>query len=793
MIRLIIAALLPVGAAIGLYFLNNTTFFSKISEGKKQIIYGIVFGILAILGTEYGIPMNGAQVNCRDASVMTAGLLFGAPAGIIAGLIGGIERWIAVAWGIGTFTRTACTISTIMAGFFTAFLRKHMFEDQKPTWILSLASGFIIEVFHMSMVFITNMHVPLQALEVVRACTLPMVTANGLSTMIATLALQLISGTVHVKKVEQPHISQSIQRKLFLTVLAAFVVTSLFVYQLQTSIAKNETDSTLERSIDEIIADIHDAADKNMIDVCRTIEKELTLDGLHSTALRHNVSEINVVNKDGVIVESTTPEFVGYDMNSGSQSAEFMCLLKDTHEFIQEYAPISYDVTVWRKYAGVSTADGFLQIGFDAEQSKQSIDTQVQGITKNRHVSTNGFIFIADAKLDIVSAPDEMEPEMISRFSHEMMSRPSQRTNKQEIDGTTYYCRYDKMEGYFVVAVLPETEAMQMRNMVIYSNTFMEVFVFGIMFAVIYLLLKRVVVDQILKINKSLTIITGGNLNEVVDVRTNQEFASLSDDINSTVNTLKGYIAEEAARIDKELTFARNIQMSALPKVESFPKRKSFDIFADMDPAKEVGGDFYDFYYSHENTLNFLVADVSGKGIPGAMFMMRAKTELKSQTDADLPLSEVFTRGNAALCEGNDAGMFVTAWQGSLDLKTGRVTFANAGHNPPLVRHQNGQFEYLRSKVGFVLAGMEGVRYKEQELQLEKGDILYLYTDGVPEATNAKEVLYGDERLKAAINSHEFTSMKELCEYIKNDVNRFVGDAPQFDDMTMVAIRYFGE
>ncbi|MCQ2419319.1 MAG: SpoIIE family protein phosphatase, partial [Clostridia bacterium] len=190
--------------------------------------------------------------------------------------------------------------------------------------------------------------------------------------------------------------------------------------------------------------------------------------------------------------------------------------------------------------------------------------------------------------------------------------------------------------------------------------------------------------------------------------------------------------------------------------------------------------------------LHFLVADVSGKGIPAAMFMMRAKTELKSLTEADIPLNDVFTTGNRALCEGNDAGMFVTAWQGSIDLETGMVQYANAGHNPPLVRHENGQFEYLKSRAGFVLAGMDTIRYQTNELQLSPGDIIFLYTDGVTEATNAENQLFGEDRLLNAINTKDYSSMQELCEFIKSEVEDFVAGAPQFDDITMVALKYIG-
>lgn len=230
----------------------------------------------------------------------------------------------------------------------------------------------------------------------------------------------------------------------------------------------------------------------------------------------------------------------------------------------------------------------------------------------------------------------------------------------------------------------------------------MEFVVFGMLFIVVYFLIKKLIVDNMVKINRSLAKITNGNLDTVVDVRTNEEFASLSDDINSTVLTLKRYIAEAAARIDKELEFAKAIQHSAIPMVfPPYSAHGEFDIYATMDTAKEVGGDFYDFYFVGESKLGFLIADVSGKGIPAAMFMMTAKTLIKGYAESGKSVDEVFTIANAKLCESNEAGMFVTAWMGILDITTGLLEFANAGHNPPLVRHVDGTFEYLKSKSGF--------------------------------------------------------------------------------------------
>ena len=303
--------------------------------------------------------------------------------------------------------------------------------------------------------------------------------------------------------------------------------------------------------------------------------------------------------------------------------------------------------------------------------------------------------------------------------------------------------------------------------------------------------MKKLVVDNILKINGSLAAITDGKLDTVVDVRSHQEFAALSDDINSTVDTLKRYISDAEARIDAELAFAKAIQHSAIPTVfPPYPNRKEFEIWACMDTAKEVGGDFYDFYFVDEDTLAFLIADVSGKGIPAAMFMMQAKTLLKSYAESGMGVAEVLTQANNKLCEGNEADMFVTVWMGYLNTKTGEVTYANAGHNPPFIRHGDGCVEMVKSRPGLVLAGMEGIRYRTNTVQLKPGDLLYLYTDGVTEATDAGNDLYGEARLEAALQQKNVGDVETVCRQVKENVDNFVGDAPQFDDITMLALKY---
>ena len=251
---------------------------------------------------------------------------------------------------------------------------------------------------------------------------------------------------------------------------------------------------------------------------------------------------------------------------------------------------------------------------------------------------------------------------------------------------------------------------------------------------------------------------------------------------------MKRYIADAAARIDKELEYAKQIQLSALPT--NFPNSEEYSIYAEMIAAKEVGGDFYDFYKLNDTTVAFLAADVSGKGIPAAMFMMTAKTIIKDLAESGMAVNDIFTKANEKLCENNESGMFVTAWMGILDLTNGNVQFANAGHNPPLLKRADGSFEYLKTRAGFVLAGMEGVCYRVGEITLSKGDRLFLYTDGVPEATNADNKLYGEDRLLSFMNQNASVEATRLLPLLKANIDEFVGEAPQFDDITMLMLDY---
>lgn len=254
---------------------------------------------------------------------------------------------------------------------------------------------------------------------------------------------------------------------------------------------------------------------------------------------------------------------------------------------------------------------------------------------------------------------------------------------------------------------------------------------------------------------------------------------------------IQAEISAEASRIESELSVARSIQANMLPTTfPAFPNRDEFDIFATMAPAKEVGGDFYDFFMVDERHVAVVMADVSGKGVPAALFMAIAKAMIKDHTESEKHLGNTFTKVNNLLCEYNGERMFVTAFEGVLDLVTGEFIFVNAGHEIPYICRNGKVFELYKLRPGFVLAGMEDMKYQTVSVTFEPGDKLFQYTDGITEAQNSEKQLYGQDRLTAVLEKHSSKTPAELLPLVRADIDAFVGAAPQFDDITMLCFEY---
>ena len=286
----------------------------------------------------------------------------------------------------------------------------------------------------------------------------------------------------------------------------------------------------------------------------------------------------------------------------------------------------------------------------------------------------------------------------------------------------------------------------------------------------------------------------------LAQIRSSNEIGQLSEDVSDLALEIDDHlekirsITAEKERIGAELELATKIQNSMLPSIfPPFPDRSEFDIYASMDPAKEVGGDFYDFFLVDPDHLCMVIADVSGKGIPAALFMMASKIILQSCAMLGSSPGEILTKTNEAICSKNPENMFVTVWVGILEISTGKLTAANAGHEYPVIKQPDGSFALYKDRHGFVLGGLSDARYREYELQLEPGAKIFVYTDGVAEAKNADNEMFGVERTVAALNKQPEAAPEQILQNVRRAVDDFVKDEEQFDDLTMLCLEYQGK
>ncbi len=800
---LITALYVALTAALWLWVHGRQT---KLTNAKRLLI-GVLYGICAILSTHFGVVYEKMALNVRDIAPFAAGLFFDPISGIIAGLVGGIERYIAGTYfGVGSYTRIACSISTCLAGFIAAALNIKIFRGKKPSPFYAFFLGAVIEVFHMYAVFITHRDDMNTAFDVVHTCAIPMIIFTGIGLCVSALVLLALSGRLkgrlHKPNDDELPISVRFQIWLFICIMVMLVFTFAFSYSMQTRTelqnvkntmsinsgdAKNAYDY-MQKDYDELQALIKEQTLKTAHAVAHSVDNLGGINGAQLDELEemrdiYGLYEINVIRNDGTIISSTNPLNIDYDMNDSAQSKPFMELSDgDTEELAQDFMPIGRDSSISLMYVGVKCSDGIIQVALDNNAlEKYGSAREYDSMFGNRRVGESGEISIVDPDGNMIFGSEK--GENLADFGIRELPKDESVTY---FETDEKYCRLEIFaDGFGVLASMPLKEVYRGRNSAAYETAFADILLFTAVFLLIYILVQKIVVNNLDRINASLAKITKGNLNEEVNVRSSSEFASLSDDINLTVKALKGYITQAEKRMEKELEFAYEIQSAALPKNFDFP-RDEFELFALMEPAKEVGGDFYDFFFVDKNRLAMVIADVSGKGIPAALFMMRSKTTIKNLAESGKTPSEIFAKANDLLCEGNDADMFVTAWIGIIDLETGKMQCANAGHEYPAIMHKNGEWELYKDKHGLALAAMEGMPFREYELKLDVGDKLFVYTDGVPEAINEDTVQFGTDEMLRGLNAGKVRKMKDLLPFVRKRITGFIGNADQFDDITML-------
>lgn len=428
--------------------------------------------------------------------------------------------------------------------------------------------------------------------------------------------------------------------------------------------------------------------------------------------------------------------------------------------------------------------------------------------------NTKNMVFVMDSDHSSFYCPpgkiEKMSPEEIECFEGD----------KNYIFGTNdregYYCTSwtnIRKNSNYIVSVLCDINMQKVADL---SRKFLIQYFILLGIATIFMAYlitrktKKMVVSPIVRINEAARqymVDKGNDINDTehfkdLNIKTGDEIESLAlimadmeKDINDYIINIEK-VTSEKEKISAELNIASQIQDGMLPSTfPAFPERKEFDIYASMDPAKEVGGDFYDFYFIDDNNLALVIADVSGKGIPAALFMMASKILISNYTmmgiyDPAIILESV----NNSINKSNPAEMFVTVWLGIINLETGVIKASNAGHEYPCIYHKKeGRFELFKDKHGLVIGGMEGSKYKNYEIKLEPEDTLFVYTDGVPEATNKDDELFGTDRLLEVLNNNKDAPVEDLLDNVRKAIDDFVLEAPQFDDITMLGFKYMGK
>ena len=543
---------------------------------------------------------------------------------------------------------------------------------------------------------------------------------------------------------------------LALVCLFAFTAATLFFRFACIRYAHRASEEVLLTAADDIRASIDDCVDLPLCFVGKAIcrhygsPERMTQDEVAEVMRRYDIDELNVVNSRGVIVAGALAD-LGYEMSSNPKSAEFNCLLNGAESYSQDFRGAIENPGLRRKYVGVAfppPARGYIQIGFAEPRVKDDIDYWFRDLAVGWHVGESGFYVVAKAETGEIDScghvfPPEMNTLAALGFDFSSAPRDPKTPFRAVLGGIPCLCLTEEVCFHRVITALPLAEVEE-----------------GIGRA---------------------TGVLGGVLATVLVI-----VVFFMTRLSDLVESLKVYIATERERQEKEFSLARVVQLSSLPL--DFPDTPSFRVTAKMVTTKEVGGDFYDFYRLPSGRQLVLVADVSGKGISAAMFMMKARTIVKTCVTGVADLARAVTEANGRLARHNDAEMFVTAWIASIDPATGEVEYVNAGHNPPLVRRADGSVEWIDGRKSLVLAAMDGVGYQTDRLVLKPGDRLFLYTDGVTEAMDPDGAFYGEARLHAALAAAD----GDLLKAVEDSVHAHVRGAEQSDDITMLAFDFKG-
>ena len=580
------------------------------------------------------------------------------------------------------------------------------------------------------------------------------------------------------------------QRWLILFVTIAFIITVYVSYNLQSNQAIDKAKELLRVNLadasrqlarsNENLKVIRDMTQEGALAKARAVAALVWENhniATNSEALQHvkrilDVDEVCVTDEK-IIVGSIPETYLNFDMSTNPQSAEFVpAIYSKDFEYVQVPRENAFKKIV--QYVGVSRLDkpGIIQISYTPTRliaAEKVADFSY--IADNFRIGQGGRLRIKKLE-DVKDLPLDKFNELGEYYYS---------------DNENLYLA-KRVEDVVLIGNLPNKEMYISRDDVVASTTIAYLILFFIIFLLISNLLQTVVIDGIYSVNDSLTKIKDGNLDEKVEVHTAIEFDDLSLGINTTVDSLKELKEKEARRIDADLKIGHDIQYSVIPT--DFPVNQPYKLFAGMYTAKEVGGDFYDFFKVDDTHGAILIADVSGKGITAALYMMTAKTLIKELVMTFKDPAEAIERANQTLAKGKNkvSFMFVTVFLAVYNLKTGELVCVNAGHNPPLLKTADGKWEYQKIKHSVALGISMKAKYANVSLQLNKGDSILLYTDGVTEAMNWNNEQYGEKRLKEFLDEIP-DEPQQVVEGLRDELADYRKDFPQSDDITMLMLK----
>ena len=595
-------------------------------------------------------------------------------------------------------------------------------------------------------------------------------------------------------------LSAQLRIRLVVLVAVSFCLATATLWKGETMRAEKDARALLELNYRDVSRGFTDRADYQLVSIAREIANRLGSSGklasedVAALCAEQEIAEIYDVDTRGIVVGGS--RLVGEKVR-GEQWSEFLRLLDPDgpESMSQPDRPRTSDGKVF-KYAAVRFPDrsGYIEVGWSEERFLRFLRQRAYGYTRSWHIDERGFIVFVDRD-GIVTSHADMSlagKTLLEATGLDPAAVPTGTLFRATIGGERMFCYAGPVRDYLAVLADPAADVFASRNRFMPFIAAVQLVVFSLLFLFVSGMLRSRVAGSVRRIGDALRHIAGGDLGGRVDERSCLEFSELSDNINSTVDALRDAAEERVRRIEAELELGRTIQQAALPT--DFPAEEGWRLAASMESAREVGGDFYDFFPVGDTHRAFLVADVSGKGVTGALYMMNAKTLLKDAllADPERDPAAALTRANDELCANNPAEMFVTAWVGVLDLETGRVAFANAGHNPPLRLREGAAPEWIREKSGCPLGCFEGVAYKRRELALGPGDALFLYTDGVTEAMDLAGALFGEDRLASTLAAADSREPRALDVAVHAAVSSFAAGAPRADDLTVLALQWLG-